>query len=326
MLDDEVIAPAGFIVATDGSVSPATSRVKDQINTTVGLTWQHPSGVLLGAAVSYRFGLGTDTASGQPPSDSGDALGIEFRIGFHRGVKVFVPPPPAVALAVEPPPPAPKPAPAPEAPQANRAPVVRALCDPCTLEAGGTAMLRAEASDPDGDRLTVQWSATGGTIADTGAANTQWHAETAPGLVTFTATVDDGRGGRATDRVTIEITTGEEGFADVLFDFDTAQLRRDMLPVLEPVIAALQARPGIGLDIEGHTCDIGTTEYNLALGERRATAVRDYLVQRGIAAERLFTVSYGEERPAHDNAQESTRRLNRRAVLVVRATDVDSSR
>jgi outer membrane protein OmpA-like peptidoglycan-associated protein len=325
MLDDEVVAPAGLIVGTDGSVSPATSRVQDQINTTVGLTWQHPNGVLLGAAVNYRFGLGTDTASGQPPSDSGDALGIEFRIGFHRGVNVFVPPPPAVAL-VQPPPPAQTPAPAPAPPPANRAPVVRALCDPCTLESGGTAMLRAEASDPDGDQLTVQWSATGGTIADSRAANTQWHAETAPGLVTFTATVDDGRGGRATDRVTIEITTGEEGFADVLFDFDSSQLRRDMLPVLEPVIAALQAQPGLGLEIEGHTCDIGTTEYNLALAERRATAVRDYLVQRGIAAGRLFTVSYGEERPAHDNAQESARRLNRRAAFVVRATDVDSSR
>ena len=72
------------------------------------------------------------------------------------------------------------------------------------------------------------------------------------------------------------------------------------------------------LEIEGHTCNIGTAEYNLALGERRANAVRDYLASRGITAERLRTVSYGEERPKFDNGREETRRLNRRAALVVR--------
>ena len=85
-------------------------------------------------------------------------------------------------------------------------------------------------------------------------------------------------------------------------------------------------RPEIALLIEGHTCNVGTTEYNLALGERRAAAVRDYLVRRGVAANRLTTISYGEERPAHDNGQEATRRLNRRASFVLRATDALSSR
>ena len=73
------------------------------------------------------------------------------------------------------------------------------------------------------------------------------------------------------------------------------------------------------IEIEGHTCNIGTAEYNLALGERRATAVRDYLSSRGIGADRLRTVSYGEERPKYDNTREETRRLNRRAALVVRS-------
>ena len=72
------------------------------------------------------------------------------------------------------------------------------------------------------------------------------------------------------------------------------------------------------LTVEGHTCSIGTAEYNLALGERRASSVRDYLVSRGIGADRLQTVSYGEERPKYDNAREETRRLNRRAAMVVR--------
>ncbi|HEV8347935.1 MAG TPA: OmpA family protein, partial [Vicinamibacterales bacterium] len=65
------------------------------------------------------------------------------------------------------------------------------------------------------------------------------------------------------------------------------------------------------------TCNIGTAEYNLALGDRRANAVRDYLVSRGVTANRLTTVSYGEERPKYDNSKEETRRLNRRAALVV---------
>jgi outer membrane protein OmpA-like peptidoglycan-associated protein len=325
MLDHDVIAPAGLIVGADGSLSPAASRVEDQVTTTVGLTWQHSSGVLFGAAVNYRFGLETDSASGQPPSGSGDALGVEFRLGFHRGVKVFVPPPPAVALAAPEPPPLP--APAPPAAQVNRPPTVRVDCNPCALEAGGAATIRALATDPDGDTLTILWSTTAGTIADTRAAMTQWKADTRPGPVTLTATADDGRGGRATGTVTIEVTVGEdEHFEDVLFEFDSARLRPEMLPRLDPVLAALAADPGMALEIEGHTCNIGTTEYNLGLGDRRAHAVRDYLVQRGIAPARLSTVTYGEERPARDNSQESTRRLNRRAVLVVHAPHVDSSR
>ena len=76
--------------------------------------------------------------------------------------------------------------------------------------------------------------------------------------------------------------------------------------------------PALTMTVEGHTCNIGTAEYNLALGDRRANSVRDYLVSRGISADRLQTVSYGEERPKYDNSREETRRLNRRAAMVVR--------
>ena len=83
-------------------------------------------------------------------------------------------------------------------------------------------------------------------------------------------------------------------------------------------MTALRENPGLRIEIEGHTCNIGTAEYNLALGERRANAVRDYLTSNGITADRLRSVSYGEERPKHDNSREETRRLNRRAALTVR--------
>jgi outer membrane protein OmpA-like peptidoglycan-associated protein len=325
MFDDAVIAPEGLIVGADGSVSPSTSRLKDEINTALGLTWQHPSGVMLGAAINYRFDLETDEAAGLPANTHGDAIGLEFRIGFHRGVKVFVPPP---ALALAPPtPPAPVLLPEPTpAPAANRAPLVRASCQPCTLQSGGTATLRAEATDPDGDALTYRWTVSGGTLADTRAAETTWTAETSPGLVRFSVTVEDGRGGVGSDTVTIQVAAGEEGlaFEDVHFDFDSYTLRSDALPLLEPAIAALKERPDLRMQIEGHTCNIGTVEYNLALGERRAAAVKRYLVGRGIAEDRLSTISYGEEHPAHDNMQESTRRLNRRAVLMVRLSSADS--
>jgi outer membrane protein OmpA-like peptidoglycan-associated protein len=88
--------------------------------------------------------------------------------------------------------------------------------------------------------------------------------------------------------------------------------------VLDEAVAAMQQDATLNLTIEGHTDNIGTNEYNMALGERRASSVRDYLVSRGIAATRLRTVSFGEENPKHDNTREETRRLNRRAALTVR--------
>ena len=87
--------------------------------------------------------------------------------------------------------------------------------------------------------------------------------------------------------------------------------------MLDEAVTALRDDPTLRVNIEGHTCNIGTAEYNLALGDRRANAVKDYLVSRGVTADRLQTVSYGEERPKYDNAREETRRLNRRAALVV---------
>ena len=107
-------------------------------------------------------------------------------------------------------------------------------------------------------------------------------------------------------------------FEDVHFDFDRHHLRPAAAQVLDDVVAAMAEQPTLRIEIEGHTCNIGTNEYNLALGERRSNAVEQHLVIRGVDAGRLRTVSYGEERAEYDNSREATRRLNRRAVLVVR--------
>jgi peptidoglycan-associated lipoprotein len=105
---------------------------------------------------------------------------------------------------------------------------------------------------------------------------------------------------------------------DVFFEYDSIEIAEPQRASLQKNAAFLKQRQSVRILIEGHADSRGTNEYNLALGERRAHAVRDYLSSRGISADRFQTVSYGEERPKHDNAREETRRLNRRAALVVR--------
>jgi outer membrane protein OmpA-like peptidoglycan-associated protein len=179
----------------------------------------------------------------------------------------------------------------------------------------------ADAQDPDGDPLTYRWTANSGTFTNPSNRQTPWTAPMVVGPVPVTITVNDGRGGTASASVTIQVVqpvVRDFVFEDVHFEFDRHTLRPDALRVLDEAIAAMQANPNLRLEIEGHTCNIGTAEYNLALGERRAAAVREYLTSRGINADLLRIVSYGEERPKHDNSREETRRLNRRAALVVR--------
>jgi len=112
-------------------------------------------------------------------------------------------------------------------------------------------------------------------------------------------------------------------FEDVYFDFDRYSLRPEALRILDEAVNSLNQAKTTRLVIEGHTCNIGTAEYNMALGERRAHAVYQYLVDHGITASRLRTVTYGEERPKFDNSREETRRLNRRAAMVVRVETTD---
>lgn len=106
-------------------------------------------------------------------------------------------------------------------------------------------------------------------------------------------------------------------FEDLYFGLDRASLRPEARKLLDEAVKALKDDPSLRVQIEGHTCSIGTAEYNLVLGQRRADVVKAYLVGKGIAENRLSTASYGEEKPAHDNNTEEGRRLNRRAVLTV---------
>jgi peptidoglycan-associated lipoprotein len=102
-----------------------------------------------------------------------------------------------------------------------------------------------------------------------------------------------------------------------LFDFDKSTIRADAAAVLKKQAAWLQTYPKATLTIEGHADERGTREYNIALGERRANASKEFLVSLGVNASRLSTVSYGKERPTCTSSDESCYQQNRRSLSVV---------
>ncbi len=103
----------------------------------------------------------------------------------------------------------------------------------------------------------------------------------------------------------------------VFFDFDRYDLKPEGRSSVEALAAWLNSFPAVTLTLEGHADERGTREYNLALGERRANAVKDYLIALGINAGRLTTISYGEERPAVPGSYEEAWAQNRRSQFVV---------
>lgn len=109
------------------------------------------------------------------------------------------------------------------------------------------------------------------------------------------------------------------GLKTVYFAFDSSELASDTKDALKSNADYLKANGNVDIQVEGHCDERGGRQYNLALGERRAKAVRDYLVALGVESKRLSTISYGSERPKAEGSDESAWSQNRRANFVVTA-------
>jgi peptidoglycan-associated lipoprotein len=103
----------------------------------------------------------------------------------------------------------------------------------------------------------------------------------------------------------------------IFFDFDSSLVRDDARPVLQEVGAELKQRSA-SVEVEGNCDELGTVEYNLALGEARARAAKEYLVRLGVPAKHIATASYGSQRPKYPGHDETSHAKNRRDDLVIR--------
>jgi peptidoglycan-associated lipoprotein len=110
----------------------------------------------------------------------------------------------------------------------------------------------------------------------------------------------------------------------VFFDYDRFDLKAEAKSTLERQASWLKQYRSFSITVEGHADERGTREYNLALGEKRAAAIKDYLTSLGVSASRVKTISYGKERPAVLGSDESSWAQNRRGVTVIQGTEKNS--
>ena len=103
----------------------------------------------------------------------------------------------------------------------------------------------------------------------------------------------------------------------VFFNYDSSELDSDAQELLQDQVAWLKQYSDVSVIIEGHCDERGTREYNLALGEKRAQAVKNYLISLGISSDRISTISYGKERPSVVGSNDGAWAQNRRSVTIV---------
>ena len=213
------------------------------------------------------------------------------------------------------PPPAPAPAPAPAQP------TVTLSADPGSVNKG--------------DSSTLSWTSTNATqltiAPEVGTVTAEGSTKVTPlDSTTYTITAS-GPGGsaNATARVTVSAPPVEPPPAapdlnelflkevrDAYFDFNKADIRPDARQALAKTAEFLRNNPGVRATVEGHCDERGSTEYNLALGDRRAGATKQYLVSLGISADRISTVSFGKEKPFCTQSNEACWQQNRRGHFV----------
>ena len=186
-----------------------------------------------------------------------------------------------------------------------------------------------------GQSTTLTWQTTNATnvsIDGIGAVDATGSRQVTPADSTTYHLVAKGEGGtqEATARVTVTAppppppppptVTDEQLFAqnvkDIYFDYDKADIRADQQASLQGDASFLQQHPNIRITVEGHCDERGSTEYNLALGTNRSDAVKNALVQAGVAGDRIKTISYGKEKPFCTASTESCWQENRRGHFV----------
>ena len=135
---------------------------------------------------------------------------------------------------------------------------------------------------------------------------------------------DGANGANGADGLTLELNGDSDsgkagGLRTVYFGFDSSNLEGTAKETAKANAEFLKANTNVDIQVEGHCDERGGRQYNLALGERRAKAIRDYLVALGVESKRVTTISYGNERPAAEGSDESSWSKNRRANFVVTA-------
>jgi peptidoglycan-associated lipoprotein len=220
------------------------------------------------------------------------------------------------------PPPTPPPPPPPPPPPAA-APTITLRANPTTINRGQSTTLTWQAQNA----TTVQIAPEVGSVPVMGNRSVNPTSS-----VTYQATAM-GPGGSATDvaRITVNVPAPpppppppprveppvdesalfRQNVKDILFDFDKADIRPDQVSVVQANANFLKGRPNIRFTIAGNCDERGSAEYNLGLGDRRANAVKEYLVSQGVAANRIMTVSYGKEKPICTEKSESCYQMNR---------------
>jgi len=199
-----------------------------------------------------------------------------------------------------------------------------------------TANLTADRNSINpGESVKLSWTTTDATnvsiAPEVGAVTPQGSTTVTPGASTTYTLTASGAGGStdATVRISVNAAapppaqpnaTLDELFLqevrDAYFDYDSAAIRADAREALQKTADFLKNYPNVRVTIEGHCDDRGSTEYNLALGQRRANAVKEYLVSLGVPADRLNTTSWGKEKPFCTEENEACWAQNRRGHFV----------
>ncbi len=201
-----------------------------------------------------------------------------------------------------------KPEPKQEAKPGVAKPTVKIEANPGTIEKGESSDLSW--TSKDATTLSLDQG-----IGDVPAVGSR---KVSPAKTTTYTITARNEGGVATDSATLTVREIKIILEDIHFDFDKATLTKVATGILDSNIKTLKENPGVNVQIEGHTCAHGAEDYNMALGERRANAVREYLANRGVAAGRMTTISYGETRlampetPTSKNKESNEAKANRR--------------